>query len=35
MLENLKVGVLEYEIVEEFLTDLKRKLGGEKKKQSK
>ena len=29
MLEDLKVGVLEYKIAEEFLTDLRKKFGEE------
>ena len=29
ILENLEVEILEYEIVGEFLTDLKKKFGGE------
>ena len=28
MLEDLEGGLLEYETIEEFLTDIKRKLGG-------
>jgi len=27
-LENLEVGVLEYEMIEEFLANLKKKFGG-------
>ena len=34
-MEDLKVGILEYEMVEEFLTDIRKEFGGEDKKATK
>ena len=35
ILEDLKVGILEYEMVGEFLTDIRKEFGGENKKVTK